>query len=249
MNTPAMAFILPAGIAGYFFVVVCLSQKGESMKLSLCGIAWILMLTLSACAQSNNSPQNNKALTPEEVAKKHGNLFNAGPPGQIQEQLAHTKGDVRLLSTISPEMGIDMPMEWKFANLACQNDLVVVAKASSGSSHPTANQGYIYTDWQFGVEEVLRDNSKAPVRAGATIVVTRPGGVLEIGGRKVYAKLDHFRDFVPNEKLLLYLRFVPETGAYSMFEPNYFGISDDILKLAREGVKAPAGNTPCGGAR
>lgn len=206
----------------------------------------LLTVAISACTQSTNSSQVSKPLTPEQVAAVHGKLFRAGTPGQIQQQLAATKGDVVLRPFgMSSEIGFELPLGAKLLTLTCQSDLAIVAKAGPSLSHPTADQGFVYTDWQFTVEEVLKDNPKAPIPGSATIVVTRPGGVLEINGRKVQAKLAHFRDFVQGEELLLYLQYVPETGAYSISQPNYFGISDEVLKGARDAANASVKD--CGG--
>jgi hypothetical protein len=208
----------------------------------------LLAAVFSACARGSNSSQVNKPLTPEQIAAVHGNLFRAGTPGQIQQQLAATKGDVVLRPFgMSSEIGIELPLDAKLLTLTCQNDVAVVAKAGASFSNPTADQGFVYTDWQFTVEQVLKDNPKAPIAGSASIVVTRPGGTLEIRGRKVYARLSNFRDFVQGEELLLYLHYVPETGAYSIREPNYFSISDEVLKEARDAVNASAKD--CGGAR
>lgn len=208
----------------------------------------LLAAAVSACARGSNSSQVNKPLTPEQIAAVHGKLFRAGIPGQIQQQLAASKGDVVLRPFgMSSEIGVELPLGAKLLTLTCQSDVAIVAKAGPSLSHPTADQGFVYTDWQFTVEEVLKDNPKAPIPGSATIVVTRPGGVLEINGRKVQAKLAHFRDFVQGEELLLYLQYVPETGAYSISQPNYFGISDEVLKGAREAINASARD--CGGVR
>jgi hypothetical protein len=210
----------------------------------------VFLLTLSACAQSTTPIQPNKPLTPEQIAAVHGKLFSAGVPGQIQERLRNTEGDVTLMPVgISQEIGIDLPLVWKLQNLACESDLVVIAKADAGTSHATMDQSFIYTDWQFTIQQVLKDNPKAPVRAGDTITVTRPGGTLEINGRKVVASLRTFRAFVPGEELLLYVHFVPATGAYSMRTSQFFGTSEDVLKLAVGGTKAAANDVRCGGAR
>ena len=197
----------------------------------------IIGLIAISCAQTTK-------LTPEQIAEIHGKLFHAGMAGQLQERLAHTKGDVTLMPEgRSSEIGIDLPLAWQLQHLACESDLVIIAKAGTGTSHPTFDQGFIYTDWQFSVRQIVKDNLKAPLHVDDVVIVTRPGGTLEIDGRKISAKLNDFRDFVPGETLLLYLKFVPATGAYAMARSNYFPVSDSNVKMASDGV------THCGGAR
>lgn len=208
----------------------------------------LFMVAISTCAQNNNAAQSSKLLTLDQVAEVHGKLFQVRAPGQIQQLLEAKKGDVTLRPIgISSEIGIDMPLDAKLLNLTCRNDVVIVGRAGTRTSHPTANQGFIYSDWQFTVEQVLKENPKAPISGGTTVVVTRPGGMLEVGGRKVYAKLQHFRDFTSGEELLLFLDYVPETGAYSMRMPNFFGTSEEVLKAAHDAINYSARD--CAGAR
>jgi hypothetical protein len=136
--------------------------------------------------------------------------------------LSQTSGDVELRTGRAPVMTIEMDAPNELANLACGSDLVVVGRTGAGVSHITADQGYVYTDWSFTVENVLKDNSKAPVRVGSQIVVTRPGGSLAVNGRKVSANPHEFRNFNQGEQLLLYLRFIPQTGAYLLTGPFGF---------------------------
>jgi len=140
--------------------------------------------------------------------------------------------------------------------LAAQSDLVVLGKTGAGTAHMTADKDFLYTDWNFRVEEVLKSNANSPVYSGATILVTRPGGKLQVSGRTVYATCGDFLDFAAGQEYLLYLRFVPETGAYAIgggwgaFEvspsatkrldpfnyPERKTDKDTLLKTARDGA-------------
>lgn len=215
------------------------------MKFRCCVLTQVLFLALVAWAQADSLSQT-KAMTPEQAEKMHAKLIQVGSPGQIQEQLAHTQGDVHLRTGTAHEQGIGLPMAWQLANLSCQSDLVIVGKAIQGISYPTADQGYIYTEWKFAIEQVLQPNPKSSARAGTTVSVIRPGGMIEFDGRKVYAELDYFPDFKPGQHLLLYVRFIPQTGAYSLRQPNVFPVSDNNLQLAHAGVKSAAADSHCG---
>lgn len=104
----------------------------------------------------------------------------------------------------------------ELATLMCDSDLVVVGTAGTATTHMTADKDFLYSDWGFRVEELLKNNPKAPVTAGASIIVTRPAGKLQINGRMIYAICSDFQDFGTGNQHLLFLRFVPETGAYAM---------------------------------
>jgi hypothetical protein len=140
--------------------------------------------------------------------------------------------------------------------LAADSDLVVLGKTGTGTAHMTAEKDFLYTDWDFTVEEVLKNNATSAVHSGATIIVTRPGGKLQVSGRIVYATCGDFLDFAPGQEYLVYLRFLPETGAYAVsggggafavspttkrLDPfNYpewkTSDKDTLLKTARDGV-------------
>ena len=133
-----------------------------------------------------------------------------------------------------------------------------MGKAETGKSHVNDDKSWLYSDWTFTVEEVLKDNAAAPVQAGATILVTRPGGQLVINGRLVSANCADFREFIAGQEYLLFLSFFPETGAYMSGGSAAFALSsvhrldqdhyqagespdkETLLKTAREAVAKAA---------
>jgi hypothetical protein len=209
----------------------------------------MLMCSLWATGQS---------VTSDQMEKVHSRLFRKGPVGQIPEMLAKTTGDVhvRCVLGISQRIAVVPPPSpaEELGTLAANSDLVMLGKAGISTAHMTADKDFLYTDWNFTVEEVLK-NDATPVQPGAAILVTRPGGKLQVNGRMVYADCGDFLDFTTGRQYLLYLRFVPETHAYigggwGAFEVsaatrrldpfNYpkwkISDKDTLLKTAREGV-------------
>lgn len=130
--------------------------------------------------------------------------------------LSKGTGDVHIpcVVGISQQIKVDLPHQP--AAPAADSDLVVLAKAETGTSHMNADKDFLYTDWNFVSEEILKNNSYSAVQTGATILATRPGGKLQVNGRTVYADCADFLSFANGQQYLLYLRFIPETGAYAI---------------------------------
>lgn len=96
-------------------------------------------------------------------------------------------------------------------------DAVVIGVAKKGVSALTADEGFIYSDWEFEVEEILKDNASSPLSVFGGITVTRPGGTLTLHGKEIYARETNFLSFVPGARYLLFLKFLPKTNAYEAF--------------------------------
>jgi hypothetical protein len=95
----------------------------------------------------------------------------------------------------------------------------------------TADKSFLYTDWGVLVEQVLEENSQASVKPGASIVIVRPGGRLKVGDRTVYAVETTYRDFSAGEQYLLFLKFIPATGAYTSADHIYIVSSSKTIPL------------------
>ncbi len=203
--------------------------------------------------------QGVSKLSSDQVEKVHGRLFHKGPVGQIPEMLAKSTGDVHascVIGIVQRVMVVPPPSPVEdLGRLAAESDLVVLGKTGTGVTHMTADKDFLYTDWNFTIEEVLKSNGTSPVYLGATILVTRSGGKLLINRRTVYANCADFLDFAAEQEYLLYLRFVPETGAYTGDGWGAFAVfpstkrldasrnsewkipdKETLLKTARDGV-------------
>lgn len=127
-------------------------------------------------------------------------------------------GDMIVPSSFNPQQF--------FQNLSCKADAVVVGTVTSKSSQLTDDQTFIFTDYELTVEDVLKNNAAAPLNP-SSITVTRTGGAVNLNGH-IGLAVDHSqKPLVLNERYLLFLKFIPETGAYRAF--NNWG--DDSFML------------------
>jgi hypothetical protein len=168
--------------------------------------------------------------------KVHSRAFQSFTIGTIPDTLAKTTGDITVSSPddLEPAIGkdIDTPLypPVTLVDLACFADAVVVATPVARVSHLTADKTFLYSDWTMRVEEVLQDTPKAPIGSNETITVVRPGGKLTIDGRTVYGKAIDFPEFQPGGKYLLFLTYIPETGAFKARTKRSFNLVLDTQK-------------------
>jgi len=185
-----------------------------------------LCLLVSLVLQAAAQPQPNPTQPPPSDLRHQIHSKKAqhlGVPGMIQNDLKTRSGDIELPWLFSAPMYVvllDDP-QGNMVNMACVNDLAVLGKIESGESHPTADQSYIYTDWTLTVEEVIKDNPKSPVLPKQNIVFVRPGGTIKIDGRRIHARTWGGLEFHNGAEVLLYLKYLPETGTYSLNDDGF----------------------------
>jgi hypothetical protein len=111
-------------------------------------------------------------------------------------------------------LGHDVP-EVFLGQLTKDSDAIVRGRVTSKEAQLTEDGAFIFTDYGIRVREVLKQNTAAPIDRDDAIVLTRAGGKVQLDGIVVIA---HDGSVLPlkangNDELL-YLKYVPETGAY-----------------------------------
>lgn len=164
-------------------------------------------------------------LTSDQIEAVHSRLSHSGEPGAIPRLVAETpygnQVHINCPAAIVDEIWFSGPSPYanllfNLTSMTRGSDLVIVGKVGVGTTHPYADQSFLYTDWKMTVEQIVKNNSKAPVESGQMITVTRPGGVLHVDGRLVVADCANFIMWGTGHEYLLYLHYLPKTGAYSI---------------------------------
>jgi hypothetical protein len=150
---------------------------------------------------------------------------------------------------------------------ACAADAVVVGSVSSKSSQFTEDGYSIFTDYEMTIEEVIKDNASAHIQPNSNITITRHGGAVEFNGKTFRVSDQSFEPLEIGGKYLLFLKFVPATGAYQALDsessfdlkqnkvkkltkyptPYPFNYENDAAAFAAQ-VRAVAGNCVKAGA-
>ncbi|HKF49287.1 MAG TPA: hypothetical protein VKB38_18145 [Terracidiphilus sp.] len=216
-------------------------KRPGSIFSGLLAVALAIVSSVPALAQQPDAENDLKSQA-DKNQKVHSRIFQSSAIGTIPDLLAKTTGDITL--TNGGDLEGSAPMEdpneppyppVALVDLACYADAVVVAAPVAGVSHMTSDKGAIYSDWTMHVEEVLRDTPKAPIGGSETITVVRAGGKLVIDGRTVVVKAARFPEFEPGvNKYLLFLTYIPQTGAFRARTQSTFN-----LVLDKESAKRP----------
>lgn len=108
-----------------------------------------------------------------------------------------------------------------FGGLAKDSDAIIRARVTNKVSQITEDDSFLFTDYEVTVLEVLRDNSPKSLSIGTTITVTCLGGKIVVDDVILKASGNGNALLPVNaEDVLLFLKFIPETGAYKLTQAN-----------------------------
>ena len=122
-----------------------------------------------------------------------------------------------------------VPVPDLIPELTQKSDAIVIATFVSKTSQITARGGAIFTDFELRVEEFLKYNlAKQPP---GTITVTRPGGRVLLFGKSARYLDGAFRPLLPGRRYLLFLTYLPVTGAYrALNSTSSWDITDERVR-------------------
>ncbi len=136
----------------------------------------------------------------------HGRVFRTEEAGAIPAALAKGKGDVYIYAPAATVQRVHLETEDELATWIRHCDLVAIGRMNGGgSSYMTVAKGFLNTDWDFVIEEVLKDNTNWPETPGSAITVIRSGGKIAVDGRTVYAVRKMYREFESGGQYLMFL--------------------------------------------
>jgi hypothetical protein len=211
----------------FFLVLICLSLSS-------------LLSTGSA-----ESPQQDIA-TPiqrgimSEKQREHSRLYKQYDTTQkIPDLVRKEKDDVEVYRLLP--LGADLSGGAATAasetvkRITCNADAVVIGTVRDKASQLTEGESFVFTDYEFTVREVLKNNEAAPITA--EITVTRPGGTIILNGKRVRALDESFKPLTVGQEYMLFVRFLPGTGSYTSIESGEsFELRINKVKSLREGA-------------
>jgi len=168
--------------------------------------------------------------------KHHSKLFKHSG-AKLRSIAAGQNGEVEVeegpgLMMRTPETSAQLPV---FHSAVCNADAVIVGTFNNKSSQLNADGNFIFTDYQIVVDEVFKDNALAPIKRDAVITGTRDGGSIQLEGRVFRAQRADFTPPIVGQRYLLFLRFIPATGAYLMYGNGTFELEGEkIIALGPE---------------
>lgn len=102
--------------------------------------------------------------------------------------------------------------------MACRADAILLGTPTSRASHLTDDETFVYSQYEFHVKRVVKDNVNSAVILNERIPVTRPGGLVKVEDQIIRVEDRNFEQLRPGRVYLLFLRFVPAAAGYMMSE-------------------------------
>jgi len=150
--------------------------------------------------------------------KQHSRLFSSykdATQGRTLHQLVLERGDIqigRFMGNVRLPASFDM--EQYLGKLSCDADLIVIGTVRDRSSNLIEDGTFTFTEHSISTETVLKDNPAQPVQSNTAITVVRVGGKIKLLGHVVNAVDSSEKPLVTGGRYLLFLKFIPTTGAY-----------------------------------
>jgi len=112
------------------------------------------------------------------------------------------------------------------------SDIILVGTVTKNISALTQSGGFVFTDSEFVIDEVLGAQTKSADRpaqaAGDEVTITSPGGQLYADGHKISASVSDSPQLRPGRRYLLFLRYIPASQSYSRVGIGGFDISGGL---------------------
>lgn len=156
-----------------------------------------------------------------EFGKQRGNKQEAGV--SIGLPLVPTIGNLPEV-TVSGFLG----------NLSCNADAVIVGIVKSKTAHLTEDETFVYTEYDFSVEDILKNNSASPIEVNHKIQFTRPGGLIKLDNQLIRVDDKSYPALETKKKYLLFLKFVPSANGYIVSDAkgDFIFENDSFKKLS-----------------
>lgn len=113
-----------------------------------------------------------------------------------------------------PTVGMPLTSTEVLRNLSCKADAVVLGSVKGKAAHLTEDETWIYTEYEFLVDEVVKNNNDSPIESNSSIEITRPGGVIKLDNTVVRVNDRMYDQLKKNKTYLLFLKYLPSTQGY-----------------------------------
>jgi hypothetical protein len=199
------------------------------LRTTISGVLNRAMRVLFVIAVSSpfcDAQQPSQQTTPVDLSAPslavHATLWPNNMPGvPLNESLAHANV-VAAQKQLRPGLDIvtkDEPqplanIDGIYQKLTCQVDAIVIGQIGAVSYHLSANGAFIYGDYDFHIQRILKDNRAASLALTSDVVVTRPGGDLQLSGGPVSYNNELYPRFQPDTNYLVFLTYVPQSHGY-----------------------------------
>ena len=144
------------------------------------------------------------------------------------------------------EDGPPQPLAGFLQVLACNSDAVIVGVVKDKSSQLTEDGEFTFTDYELTVEQVIKDNKLSHLEPNVLLTLTRPGGRIQLSGHVIEAEDARFKPLTKGQRYVLFLKFIPQTGAYtSVNSMSTYGLGQINIRIeSDEAIRSDLQNEP-----
>jgi hypothetical protein len=114
--------------------------------------------------------------------------------------------------------------------MSCKADAVVSGQTTSKTAHLSDDETLVFTQYDFVVDSIFKNNSSEMLGLAKTIQVVRPGGDIILNGLRIQVKDFSFEMLEKQKNYLLFLKYVPDAHGFIV-------LREGDLELAATGVK------------
>lgn len=190
----------------------------------------IILLLLLGGAVFYAQPLRQKTLSPQQAEAEqkrieHSKLYKKYTGiGDLRSISASSKGEVEVLNGTGQKIffpnAAPKQLSVFVADITNAADLIIIGRVDDRDSFLTEEGTFVFTDYSLSVEQIIKSDSKAALEPSSKITVTRPGGTLQLNGRKITASDESLAPLEKGKRYLLFLNLIPITGAYKAFDSH-----------------------------
>ena len=190
----------------------------------------VVILLVAACfviviAGSHQQGQKTDEATPirlgvmTEKEKAHSKIYHGfGSGKKLRDLAAIMPNGVKVRRNTPLPMGesdAELTSSEFIRRLACNADAVIVGIAREKSSQLTEDEGFLFTDYDLTITEVIKDNTRAHLIPDIELTVTVPGGKVQLGSTIIEAADASYKPLELGKRYTFFLRFSPITQSYT----------------------------------
>lgn len=213
----------------------------KSLVIILCLVAFVItgiIATTSSQTRNNNQVQQDEPTVVKkgqvtekerEYSKEYKKQYSDHKARRLSEvvEFSKRKGNTQEIKVIIGEpdvVSIDdkpLPTESEFLRgLSCKADVIVLGSVKNKVAHLLDDETFVFTEYEFSVQDILKNNSASPIGINSNIQVTRPGGLIKLDDQVIRAEDLSYEPLQKNKEYLLFLRFVPLANGYVVSSPD-----------------------------
>jgi hypothetical protein len=160
-----------------------------------------------------------------DLASPSLTLFNSGPRPLAESMsgarsaagslgITWTGLDVIVFDGLPAVQPNEPSISVKYQQRVCRADVVAVGHIQASASHLSTYRTGVYTDYDFVIDRLLKDNQAAPIGSALNFVVTRLGGSVKLPEGNLNFRSREFPSLQANTTYHMFLDYIPATSSY-----------------------------------